>query len=508
MDFPQSQTSPAEPARLRAAAWTGVFALALYAWILAWNVGAVAGGSDSSGYMNHARLLAGGHVHVQPRTIKGLPRAHASPFLYVPLGFKPAPDGDGIVPTYPAGFSLFVLAVKPLVGWRYAGDLVVILHSLAGLVATYMLGRVLGLTRAWAALGSAIVAVSPLYLMMSLQAMSDVPSLAWTTIAVLLAIKSRDRPGWAIASGAAAAVDVLLRPTNALVFLPVGVALGLAPRRWLLFAIGGLPGAVFSFAHSLAAYGSILATGYGDASESFGSRYVPQSLANYARWLPALFTPVIALVLGLPWLVSARACTRALLGAWILPFACFYSAYVCTHETWWYLRFLLPAVPAMVVGGLLVLRGASGAGSSRPAAWRAKAAFGTAVVLLVACAVGTNRALRPFAIGRKEHRYEEVAAWMDKNVPKDAICVAMQASGALFYYTDFTFIRWDFVVEGDIREIESAIRTSGRPLYAVLFPFEYNDARVLGGRFPGHWSRVGSVDDIMIMRRDSDAPGS
>ena len=37
----------------------------------------------------------------------------------------------------------------------------------------------------------------------------------------------------------------------------------------ILFALGGLPGAVFFGAHSLAAYGSLATTGYGDTSTAF-----------------------------------------------------------------------------------------------------------------------------------------------------------------------------------------------------------------------------------------------
>ena len=206
--------------------------------VLVAHVAAVAGGSDSSGYMSHARLLGEGRLHVQPRIIPGLPRVSGARLLYVPLGFTPAPNGDGLVPTYPVGLPLIVLALRPLAGWRHAGDLAMVLHALGGLAAIYALGRVLGLGRIWASIGVAILALSPLYLFMSLQAMSDVPSLLWTTLAVLAALKSRDRPWWALLAGAAMAIDVLPRPTNVLVFAPLAVALGTSPRRWALAGAG------------------------------------------------------------------------------------------------------------------------------------------------------------------------------------------------------------------------------------------------------------------------------
>jgi len=495
-------TTPARPPWRRAAVAVAAVLVALYAVLLVRHVGAVAGGSDSSGYLNHARLLAAGRIHVQPRTIAGLAQAGLPTFLYVPLGFKPAWNGDGLVPTYPTGFALFVVALKPLAGWRHAGDAVIILHSIAGLLATFLLCRVLGMGRRWAAVAAAIVGLSPLYLFMSLQAMSDVPSLVWTTAAVVAALKSRERAPWALAAGAAMAVDVLLRPTNVLAFLPVGIALGLSPRRWILLVIGGLPGAVFFAAHSVAAYGSFATTGYGDNTLSFLARYVPGTLLHYARWLPVLFTPLAVLALGLPWAGEAGARTKWILATWVIAFAAFYSAYQCTHETWWYLRFLLPAAPALVAASLLVLRSIL----SRAAGWidpgRSLPAL-AALLALVACFSSRQiRDLNALSIGEGELKYGRLAGWLQRNAPPDSVFLAMQASGALFYYTHFTFIRWDMLDKGSVGRVEAAIRGSNRPLYAVLFPFEVEQTGGLEKLMPGRWQEVGRVEDVTIWRRD------
>jgi hypothetical protein len=502
MDFPKAEPPPSPPLWRSSFAAAAALLFALYAVLLVRHVGAVAGGSDSSGYMNHARLLAAEHLHVQPRIVQGLPQAGAPPFLYVPLGFKPAFDGDGLVPTYPSGFALFVLLAKPVAGWRHAGDFVIVLHSLAGLIATFALGRMLGLGRRWAALGAALVAASPLYLFMSLQAMSDVPSLVWTTLAVLAALKSRNGAGWALVAGVAVAIDVLLRPTNVLAFVPVAIALGVSPRRWIFFIFGGLPGAVFFAAHGMAAYGSFVATGYGDNSYAFLGRYVPETWVHYARWLPALFTPIVVLNLGLPWLRGEAARTRWILGTWIVSYAGFFSAYECTHETWWYLRFLLPAAPAMAVGAFLVGRALMARAAAAADPSRSLFACTLVFALVAVNSIGWTRQLHALSIGESELRYGLVADWMNKHVPADAVCLTMQTSGALFYYTHFTFIRWDVLDRGNVGMIEAAIQRSKRPLYAVLFPFELTDAAVLDRRMPGHWTQVGNVQDVTIWRRD------
>jgi hypothetical protein len=473
----------------------------LYGAFLARNVGAVAAGSDSSGYLNHARLLASGSVHSQPRPLPGLPFAEAPKFLYMPLGFVSAPNGVGIVPTYPTGLSLFVLAAAPVAGWARAADLVLVFHSLAGLLATYALGRVLGLGRPWAFFSAAVIAASPVYVFMSLQAMSDVPSLTWTTIAVLAALRSRERPMWALAAGAAAAVDVLLRPTNVLAFVPLAVAIGAHRRQWVLFIAGGLPGAVFLGAYNMAAYGSMVATGYGDNTYKFSSGYVPGTLVHYALWLPALLTPVVALALGLPWTRRSSPSTRWLLGSWIVAFGAFYSFYECTHETWWYLRFLLPAAPALVIGGLLVLQTLVSKAAARTGPLLSVSVLVVALALVGLNSYVLNRNLFVLPTIRDEQRYGDTAAWMRSNLPPDAVCLCMQETGALYYYTGFTFIRWDALTKENVAKIEALIRTSGRPLYAVLFPYEISKEDVLGSVMPGHWSQVGMVADVTIWRR-------
>ena len=502
MDFPDAPPHKVDPQWRRAAVAVALLALVLYGSFLCRNVAAVAGASDSSGYFNHARLLASGHLRMEARTVPGFPPTSAPPKLYMALGFRPAWNGKGLVPTYPAGLPLLILAAEPLAGWKHAGDLVLVLHSLAGLVVVFALGRRLGLGEPWAALGAVVVALSPLYLFMSLVAMSDVPSLVWTTLAILAALRSRERPLWALAAGAAIALDVLLRPTNILAFIPAAIALGSSPRRWLLFALGGLPGAVFFCAHSMAAYGSLATTGYGDSTREFSLALVPGALAHYAHWLPLLFTPVVALNLALPFLGGESARTRWLLATWILAYAAFYSTYRYTQEVWWYLRFLLPAVPAMVVGGLLVLR----ALLRRVPRWanpgRSPAAFVVALSLAAAALDHQTKLLHPFSVGAEERVYSKVTDWMVKNLPPDSICLTMQASGALVYSTSFTFVRWDALDSGNVGKVDAAIRASGRPLYAVLFPFEVTDQGVLDKKMPGHWTQVGKVEEVTLWRRD------
>jgi len=481
------------------------FALAAYALFLNRHVVAVAAGSDSSGYLNHARLLASGHVRAPFRSIAGLPPESTPDNLYVPLGFRETSDKQALVPTYPAGLALLILALEPLAGWRHVGNVLMILHALAGVSLTYALGRVMGLDRRWAVLGAAAIASSPLYLYMSFQLMTDVPALVWTTAAVIAAWRSRERSRWALAAGAMVALDVLVRPTNMLVFLPVAVALGASPRRWLLLALGGMPGAVFFGVHSRVAYGNFFSLGYEHAGADFSWSYVPGTLHHYVHWLPVLLTPIAILTLGLPWIARTAPRKAILLGLWIAAFAAFYSAYVYTHETWWYLRFLLPAAPAIVVAGLLVAHRLCGGPAARLAGAVRFLIWAAALTAIFKHARVWIQKLPVLDIGNGENQYAAAANWVGEHVPHNSLFLTMQASGALFYYTDFTLVRWDWLQKRAALapKIEEAARQSGRPIYAVLFPFEVEDA--LRRTMPGNWTKVQAIEDVTIWRRDSGA---
>jgi hypothetical protein len=506
MELPSTPPSPALTGRYPVSLLLAVLALGVYAVFISHYEYAAASGSDQSGYFNHARLIASGSVHAAARTLPGMSLARAPYFLYVPLGMRPAADNRDLVPTYPVGFPLLLAGASLAVGWGRAAGVVLVFHSLAGLVLTYLLGRTVGLRASWSVLCAAIIAASPLYLLFSMEAMSDMPAMVWCVAAVLAAWRARDRAGWAPLAGAAFSIAILIRPTDALALAPIVAAMGWQAgagfanvRRWSLFVVGGLPGAVFFCLHSRAAYGSFLATGYGGPGADFGAEWIGVTLVQYARWLPILLTPVVCLALGLPWLGRQQRRAAAVLGAWIIAFLAFYSAYRCTHEYWWYLRFLLPAAPALVVAGVLGLRLAASRFLVR---FPGKAVLALAFGGVLISGIYFSRRLTALEIPRGEMVYSQTDAWLRANLPPNALILSMQMSGALFHDTDFTLLRWDMINAANRTAVMAAIRASHRPLYAALFPFETDSA--LKDHVPGHWTRVGAVDYVTIWRRDTD----
>jgi hypothetical protein len=493
MDSPTvAPNPPFESSRIPRWGWAVLaLGLLLYSVLLGTHVGAYAGGSDSSGYINNARLLSERRVQIERRAIPGLPAEKARPYTYVPLGFLPVNDHE-MVPTYPVGLSMLIVGVSQIVGWDAAPNVTMLLHGVFGVVLLFALAREAGLSFSLALFGALLLALSPLYLFMSVQAMSDTPSLTWCAASVWFAWQSRRNPRWAIAAGAATAIAVLVRPSDLLIMLPVSICLGLDWRRWLWLGIGAAPGALFLGLVNYALYGNPLASGYGAVSGIFSWEYAPPALANYAKWLPVVLTPGVLLVFWLPSLLRRESLRLlAVLTTWLLVFAVFYVFYFHTHEAWWYLRFLLPAFPAFILAMLLVAR-------SFASRWKPKSHLVAAAVIVVALGGWDffwGKKLSALESGKGERVYPDSAKWARSHLPKNAVVMTMQTSGALLYYTDFVFVRWDQFDPSNIAQLEQVCREKGFPLCAMFFPFEVEEV-IERKRFPGSWKKMGALRDV------------
>jgi hypothetical protein len=474
----------------------GLLAYAVLLYVL---IGAVPGGSDNSGYFNEARLFARGQIHAPMRTLPGIEPSEV-PYLYVPLGFRP--DGDGsarMVPTYPPGLPLMLVPAARIAGWAHAGDMLLLVHSLAGIALVFALGRICGLPESWALAGAAVLGASPLYLFLSVQALSDVPATVWATAAVVAALKSRERTAWALASGLCISVAFLIRPNNGLIAIPILIAVGISPRRLILVVLGSLPGIAAFVAINRLAYGDPLQSGYGAIGNEFHTDLVAGTLGFYLRWLPLLLSPVVILAPLIMGRYRQTPRVAAVLGSWVLAYLAFFSAYRWTHEQWWFLRFLLPAAPALIVGGLLV---ALPRFERMKGFYTGKWVHFIPVVALAACLgveLGQTMPLREaWAIGHGERKYGRVSAYLEKHVPENSAIVMSQASGALFYFTNFTLLRYEEMNPSVAQRVQSELESEGRPLYAVLWPYEEGNLKKL----PGKWEHVVSVDDVTIWRCD------
>jgi hypothetical protein len=225
---------------------------------------------------------------------------------------------------------------------------------------------------------------------------------------------------------------------------------------------------------------------------------VPGTLAFIVRWLPVVLSPLVIAAPAIVAFLGSRTRVAAVLSVWVAAYVAFYAPYRWTHEEWWFLRFLLPAAPALMVAGLIVVRWLFEALDGRVPR---RALAGLLAALFLASLAFEAKHIRPlhaWSIGHGEEKYGHVAEWLNANAPANSVIVAEQFSGATYYFTRFVLVRSNELNDGTAEQVRREIRSEGRPVYAVTFPLEQK----IIGELPGNWVRVKSVEDVTIWRGD------
>ena len=486
----------------RTTAVLAAVALAAYAVLLVAANSWVAGGSDSSGYLNEARLLARGRVseEIGALAVLGLPAGDDEAGVFIPLGYRAGPLPGKMVPTYPPGLPLHMALLATIGGWNAAPFLAGPIAAVASLLLFFGVARELGLSRGLAAAGAVILAVSPIFFGMAIQPMSDVPATAWVLAAIYFALRARRRPPWAFAAGAAFGVAVLVRPTNALALIPLLFALPAGRGAILRAFAGGAPFAVFLLLLNHAAFGSALETGYGlMLLTTMTPTHVLPQIRHYGFWLPALLTPLLPLAwLGIAFDRGVPRRDRALLVTWFGVFLVFYCLYE-VYDDWWSVRFLLPGIPAIVLAALLVARDVP-----LPAKPRRLLGFAALAVVVAVGALWIAR-FQVLQAARGEVVYRDASRRAARFVPSRSLIAAMQMSGALKYYADRPILRWDYTSPQKFADLRRRAADRGVALYALLWPFEVAEFEK---HLPGDWQPVARWGEVVLYRLTPRTAGS
>jgi hypothetical protein len=452
------------------------------------------GGSDSSGYLNTARRLVSGTLVSRPRTLERFALPDELLQIFIPLGFVEGRLPGMMAPYYPSGFPAHMAAAALLLGWQRGPFLVAPLATLFSLPLFYLLARDLSLTRVWAAAATAVFAAWPVLIGQAILPMSDTTATFWALAAVLSAVKARRRTTWALVSGAALGIAVLVRPTNVLLAIPLAFALPVTIRTLALFLTGGIPFAAALAAYDLHCYGSPLVSGYGKTGllGAVVIRNFPPRFRHYAGWILRSLTPLIPIA-WIGFAADRRAAwrDRALLLSWFASFFLFYCLYE-PYESFWFVRFLLPATPGLVLGAVLAVRDLA----EKLARSRVTGPVSIALLLLVLFVEG--RAVRRVGIlgmADGESIYPRICAWAARSLPADAVVLSMSASGALEYYTSLSYARYDWIQRDQFPQLRASFERRGGRVYALLFPFEVED---LARRLPGRWKKLGVLRDITL----------
>lgn len=456
-----------------------------------------AGGADSFGYISQAELLAHG------RLTEAMPSHPAFnwpdvPDTLTPLAFTRGPDPARLVPIYPPGLPMMMAPFARI--HPAAVFLVVPLCAALTLWCCLRLGRELGDPEA-GLLGALLLSASPIFLLQAMQPMSDVPVTACWLAALLLA--RRPRPAVAALSGVVASLAVLVRPNLAplVVFVVLASATAdddhspLASRlskhglwRAVLCAAAMVPGLVVLGIIQNARYGSPLGSGYGSFNDLFALSNIRPNLARYPRWLTQAHSPFIWLWLLAPvWFAGSTRRTRVF--AWIAygftgAVVAAYLPYVYFRpEEWSYTRFLLPALPFMMLFGAGVLLFAA-------RRWVPRSAVPVAAVAAIALAgwmLSAAAALDVFRVREAERKYPQIGTFVRDRLPPSALVLAAQHSGSVRYYSHRPTLRWDVLDRASLDRALGSIRKAGYDPFLVV---DTGEDEAFRARFAGTGQRA------------------
>jgi hypothetical protein len=437
-----------------------------------------AAGSDASGYLWSARLFRRAALSMPIDLSDRFPAAAVGAAAFAPLATVVRPGTWDLVPTYPPGLPLHIAAAELWLPEERAVLWILRIAVVGSVWLTYRLGRAAGLSRLWAVGPAAVLACSPLLLVLAVQPMSDVLATAWSIAVVLLAWRSRRVPSSAIWAGAALGVATLIRPTNLVLIAPLFSATPKTRRHLLYVAAGGAPFALFLFAYQGWAYGNPLSSGYGSVADAFTWSHLSPTLCHYAAWIPALGSWVVLCAPGalLAWREATRP-WRAIAATWIATIFGLYAFYYHTSETWWYLRFILPALPMLLVAGWL--------GLSELARWvgtrvpPAAAGVVPAALFLLMLAMALLQVTRLPQFG--DHRDIEdgtriprdALRWITLRGTDDVPVFMVELSAAAEYYApDVRLLRFDRIAADGWEAIRRWQARDRRAVRAAIVPSE------------------------------------
>jgi hypothetical protein len=227
-----------------------------------------------------------------------------------------------------------------------------------------------------------------------------------------------------------------------------------------------------------ARYGGPLESGYGEAGGLFAWTHVAANLARYPRWLIETQTPIVLLAVAAPWIVRRDPARLRLV---LVSLACAvllvatYLAYL-VFDDWWYVRFLVPALPVVLACAVLVLSRVTDAlpHSIAPAALR------IVIVLLVGRSLDVAEARRVFDLQGLEARFR-LAGDVARTWPSKTVVLAAQQSGSVRFHGDRPTLAWDAIPTDALDPLLAWLTQRG---HAPVFMLEDGETQPFRSRFP------------------------
>ena len=458
-------------------------------------------GPDSSGYVSQAHKWVNGDLRspIPDWAIHGT--FGGALWAGAPVGYRLAADQQSYVPVYSPGVPL-IMSLFERAGGPDAVFYVVPLFGALLVWGAYLLGR--QLADEWAgAIAAALMLLSPAFLWLLIEPMSDVPVAACWTMALVLASRA-EGPIETFVSGVASGTAILMRPNVApLAIFPALLLLMSGRRRltdMLLFGIPAVSAAFVIATLNARWYGSPFTSGYGSIDSLYSSGRIPRNLRQYVGWLSDTQTPMFFLWLAAPFVLKAYDRGRRLVLLLLYPLAvlAMYLAYLNFNEgDWGTLRFLLPAYPVILasLAATLVL-------FARHARHRMRAVAAVAAMTMVLLVHEWRFA--SYAGAFRQDRAQRFVRAVDftRALPPNAIVFSDAYSGTLGLYAQRDVLEWRWIVPEYLDLALADLKKQGHHPYFVGDPFEvdafkqYFDGSDAVTRFDGQALRV--VDESFV----------
>jgi len=223
-------------------------------------------------------------------------------------------------------------------------------------------------------------------------------------------------------------------------------------------------------------YGSALANGYGPFQALYRWSFFGTNITRYPRWIVQTETVFVGLALLAPFVLTPHPSSpvrvrdaRALSIAWLTFIGLTLLSYLfyMPWEEWWYVRFLMPAYPPMLVLTAAVLwtlaapveryfeggRDVVAAAAVAAVAWHG-----------VSFSVERGAQLQWIA----EQRYKTVGKYVAANLPERAALICVQHSGPARFYSGRITVRYDFIEPRDLTRAVHQLRDLGYTPYLLL----------------------------------------
>jgi hypothetical protein len=237
-------------------------------------------------------------------------------------------------------------------------------------------------------------------------------------------------------------------------------------------------------------YESRLTSGYGTTEDLYSLIFLSSNLRQFATWMAEVETPAVAL--AALYFVAPRLFPparipfpRFLLGGSLAVVILSYLFYR-PFDAWWYLRFLLPMWPLL----MLLTAAALDALARRWLRPIHPIAIAAAVVFLAWHGVHTAASRSAFDLGRAERRYIDVARFIANYTDPDAVIFSVQHSGSLRIYTGRLTLKYDVLDPAWLDRAVEYLQSIGRRPYFVL---DGEEVDKFAQRFAAT-SRLGALD--------------